>query len=104
MTTNLHSNQKINLTLTPPALTRILRWPEVNLKTGLCRSHVHQLVSKRQFPAPIKLTPNGRASGWIESEVNVWLEQRIADSRTKKSIENPLANFRYAKAKSSVGA
>ena len=80
MATNIHSKQNSN-TL-PLVLSRILRFPEVNLKTGLCRSHVHQLVSKGQFPSPIKLTPNGRASGWIESEVNAWLDQRISESRS----------------------
>lgn len=83
MTSNIRSKQNSN-NITP-VLPRILRWPEVNLKAGLCRSHVHQLVSKGQFPAPIKLTPNGRASGWIESEVNEWLEQRIADSRSNST-------------------
>ena len=80
MASSIHSKQNSN-TL-PPALARIIRWPEVNLKTGLCRSHVHQLVSKGQFPAPIKLTPNGRASGWVESEVSAWLDQRILESRS----------------------
>ena len=80
MASSIHSKQNSN-TL-PPVLARIIRWPEVNLKTGLCRSHVHQLVSKGQFPAPIKLTPNGRASGWVESEVSAWLDQRILQSRS----------------------
>jgi len=47
---------------------RILRWPEVHKRTGLCRSHVHDLAKKGSFPKPIKL--GGRASGWLESEVN----------------------------------
>jgi prophage regulatory protein len=92
MATNINSKQ--NSKITPPATARIIRWPKVHDKVDLCRSHVHQLVSKGEFPAPIKITPNGRASGWIESEVDAWVEQRIADSRTKKSIENPLENLR----------
>jgi len=80
MTINKHS--KKNSYNEQSVLPRILRWPEVNLKTGLCRSHIHQLVSKGHFPPPIKLTPNGRASGWVEFEVNAWLEQRIAESRS----------------------
>ena len=77
-----HINSKQNGNTASPATARIIRWPKVHDKVDLCRSHVHQLVSKGLFPAPIKLTPNGRASGWIESEVNEWLEQRIADSRS----------------------
>ena len=65
---------------------RIIRWPKVHDKIGLCRSHVHQLITKGLFPAQIKLTPNGRASGWIESEVDAWLAQRIVDSRSNNPV------------------
>jgi prophage regulatory protein len=73
----LQQNSNTNTSINP----RIIRWPKVHDKVGLCRSHVHQLITKGLFPAQIKLTPNGRASGWVESEVNEWLEQRIAESR-----------------------
>lgn len=79
MTTSIHTKQ--NSKTTPPATARIIRWPKVHDKVDLCRSHVHQLISKGEFPSQIKLTANGRASGWIESEVDAWLEQRIAESR-----------------------
>lgn len=44
---------------------RVLRFPEVKTRVGLCRSHIHNLVSQGKFPAPIKL--GARASGWLES-------------------------------------
>jgi prophage regulatory protein len=59
---------------------RILRWPEVENRIGICRSQAHLLVSKGEFPPPIKL--GARASGWLESEINVWLTQRIAACRS----------------------
>jgi len=49
---------------------------------GLCRSHVHKLVSQGLFPRQIKL--GLRSSGWVESEIDTWLEQRIAESRPNK--------------------
>jgi prophage regulatory protein len=58
---------------------RILRFPEVRIKVGLCRSHIHNLISKGDFPSPIKL--GARASGWIESEVDSWIACRIEISR-----------------------
>lgn len=64
---------------TIPEHDRVLRWPEVNKRTGLCRSHIHDLAKKGRFPSPIKL--GGRASGWLESEVNAWILERVADSR-----------------------
>ena len=84
MATNINSKQKIKTTT--PANPRIIRWPKVHDKIGLCRSHVHQLITKGLFPAQIKLTPNGRASGWIESEVDAWLAQRIVDSRSNNPV------------------
>jgi prophage regulatory protein len=58
---------------------RILRWPEVQSRVGYCRSHIHNLVSKGDFPSPVKL--GARASGWIESEVDSWIASRIEISR-----------------------
>jgi len=84
MATNINSKQKSKTTTS--ANPRIIRWPIVHDKIGLCRSHVHQLITKGLFPAQIKLTPNGRASGWVESEVDVWLAQRIAASRPNNPV------------------
>ncbi|PLX39960.1 MAG: hypothetical protein C0608_10345 [Deltaproteobacteria bacterium] len=36
-------------------------------------------ISKDSFPKPIKLGP--RASGWLESEIDSWLQERIEESR-----------------------
>ncbi len=62
---------------------RILRWPDVKSKTGLCRSYVHSLISQNKFPAQIKL--GIRASGWLESDINDWIEQRVLESRADKA-------------------
>ena len=63
------------------ASERVLRWPDVHRRTGICRSHAHALAAQcpPKFPKPIKL--GLRASGWLESEIDAWLQQRIADSR-----------------------
>jgi prophage regulatory protein len=56
--------------------TNILRWSEVEARTGISRSHAHYLVAKELFPKPLKL--GIRASGWIESEIDQWIEDRVA--------------------------
>ncbi|ELY6374959.1 helix-turn-helix transcriptional regulator [Citrobacter portucalensis] len=38
----------------------------------------YKLISEGLFPKPIKL---GRSSRWLKSEVEAWVQQRIADSR-----------------------
>lgn len=46
--------------------------------TGLTDKWFYKLIKDGQFPKPIKL---GRSSRWLRSEVEDWLEERIADSR-----------------------
>ncbi|NKB37623.1 MAG: AlpA family phage regulatory protein [Gammaproteobacteria bacterium] len=58
---------------------RILRWPEVHKRTGICRSNAYKLINEDKFPPPIKL--GKRASGWIQSEIEKWIEDRINQSR-----------------------
>lgn len=61
----------------------ILRLPEVKARTGLSRSSLYARISENQFPRQINIGP--RAVGWVESEINDWLAQCIAESRTKPS-------------------
>ncbi|AJJ58386.1 helix-turn-helix transcriptional regulator [Yersinia pseudotuberculosis] len=46
--------------------------------TGLTDKWFYKLISLGQFPRPIKL---GRSSRWLQSEVEIWLQQRIEQSR-----------------------
>ncbi|MBF0422163.1 MAG: AlpA family transcriptional regulator [Magnetococcales bacterium] len=59
--------------------TRILRLPEVKTRTGLSRSTIYLKVSKQEFPAPIRL--GARSIGWPETDIESWLNERIAASR-----------------------
>ncbi|KEZ75601.1 helix-turn-helix transcriptional regulator [Salinisphaera hydrothermalis] len=58
---------------------KILRRPAVRAKTGLSDSTIYLRISQGRFPAPISL--GGRAVGWLEHEIDEWLEARIRDSR-----------------------
>ncbi|OAI13007.1 AlpA family transcriptional regulator [Methylomonas koyamae] len=60
-------------------VTKILRLPAVKARTGLSRSTIYLRMSEGGFPAPVSL--GGRAVGWIEAEVDAWLNQRIEASR-----------------------
>ncbi len=59
--------------------TFILRLPAVKARTGLSRSTVYLRIAENKFPKPVSL--GGRAVGWIEEEINKWLEEQIANSR-----------------------
>lgn len=58
---------------------RLLKRPEVREKTSLSDSELYRQIAAGAFPRPIRLTPNGRAVAWLESEVDAWIESRLAD-------------------------
>ena len=58
---------------------RILRLPEVMARTGLSRSTIYLRISQGNFPKPVNL--GARAVGWIEEEIQEWLQQQIEASR-----------------------
>ncbi len=60
--------------------TTILRLPTVKSRTGLSRSTIYLRISEGGFPKPISL--GCRAVGWIESEINEWLNRQVDASRS----------------------
>ncbi len=58
---------------------QILKLNNVTKITGLSGSSIYRLIALGRFPKQIKLSE--RSSGWIASEVDQWLEDRIAVSR-----------------------
>ena len=57
----------------------ILRRREVESRTGLSRSTIYLAMSRGNFPKPVKL--GERAVGWLESDIDDWLTQRIEESK-----------------------
>lgn len=55
---------------------KVLRLKEVMRLTGLARSTVYDYITKQQFPKPITL--GDRAVGWLEHEIQDWINERIA--------------------------
>lgn len=60
--------------------TSMLRIVEVCQRTGLSKSQIHRMVDEGVFPPSIKLSC--RATAWVASEVESWLQARIAESRS----------------------
>ena len=61
------------------APTRVLRLPEVMARTGLSRTTIYRWRLAGRFPQPVRL--GTRNVGWIESEVEAWLRERMAERR-----------------------
>jgi prophage regulatory protein len=58
---------------------RVLRLHAVEDKVGLRRSQIFEKIATGEFPKPIKLSSSGRAIGWIEAELEQYLDARIAE-------------------------
>ena len=54
---------------------RFLPLREVLARTSLSRSTIYHLIAESSFPASISL---GSRVAWIESEVQGWIDARIA--------------------------
>ncbi|WP_244582497.1 helix-turn-helix transcriptional regulator [Escherichia coli] len=53
---------------------------EVLKRTGYSKAWVYALMSRGQFPQSVKI--GSRAIAFIESEIDDWIDQRIAESRS----------------------
>lgn len=58
---------------------QILKLSEVKLITGLSGSSIYRGAASGTFPKPIKL--GERSSGWLNTEISQWLNERIELSR-----------------------
>lgn len=56
---------------------QIWRLKKVMEQTGLGRSSIYNFVKAGIFPKPVSL--GGRAVGWLASEVEGWLQDRIRE-------------------------
>jgi prophage regulatory protein len=58
---------------------KINRLPAVIEKTGLSRSSIYLRMNKGEFPQSISL--GDRAIGWLEADIEQWLEDKITASK-----------------------
>ena len=54
---------------------RILSRQLVESQTGLSRSKIYDLITRDEFPRPIKI--GARAVGWVEADIAAWINQKI---------------------------
>jgi prophage regulatory protein len=63
--------------------TTILRLPTVKARTGLGSSTIYKFISEGRFPKAVAL--GDRAVGWVESEIQQYIEDRINSSRKNRA-------------------
>lgn len=54
---------------------RVLRLAQVMDSTGLGRSTIYKYIADGKFPIPLQLSE--RCVGWLESEVQQWIQSRL---------------------------
>lgn len=59
---------------------KILKISDLKSITGLSRSSIYRASADGSFPRPIKL--GQRSSGWLKSEIDDWLTERVSASRS----------------------
>ena len=62
---------------------RVLRLYDLKGKIGLGRTAIYDMVAKGKFPKQVQLSE--RTTGWLEHEVDAWLEQRAAERSQAKN-------------------
>jgi prophage regulatory protein len=67
---------------------RVLRMAATEEKVGLRQSQIREKVAAGEFPKPIRLSASGRAVGWLEHELEEYLDQRIAE-RERGYVPSP---------------
>lgn len=66
----------------------ILRIDQVIERTTLGRRTIYNYMSQKRFPAAVRL--GDRSVGWVEAEVNAWLQER-AKERATATVEGVAA-------------
>lgn len=62
---------------------KVLKVKQVATEINVSVPQVYKLVSLGRFPKPIKLGERG--SGWLTSEIDVWLQSRV-DERDEEAV------------------
>ena len=67
---------------------RFLKLKQVMSITGIGRSTIYFWMKQSLFPASIKL--GERSIGWLEADIEGWMDERIAESSNPKKDVHPL--------------
>lgn len=63
--------------------TTLLTIRQVRARTGMGETYIYEGASDGRFPKPVKV---GRASRWVEAEVEAWNRARIAERDMGKDM------------------
>ncbi|EOV9068437.1 TPA: helix-turn-helix transcriptional regulator [Morganella morganii] len=62
----------------------LIRLPTVLQRTGLCKAWIYKLMAADKFPQSVKI--GTRSIAFVESEVDAWVANKIAESRAGEVV------------------
>lgn len=63
---------------------RLIRRKEVQEKTGLGASSIYAMMKQGDFPQCLNLSE--RRVAWIESDIDKWIAERVANHRATSAV------------------
>jgi prophage regulatory protein len=57
----------------------LLRIGKVSDVSGISRAYIYQLCKEGRFPKPVSLVQGGTSVAWVASEIEDWVNERIAE-------------------------
>ena len=63
----------------------IIRHKQVCKRLQISSAKLFDMVAKGLFPKPFVIVPNGRAVGWLKSEIDSWILQQREAGNLEKS-------------------
>jgi len=61
-------------------MNKLLKFADVRQRTQRSRSSIYEDMAAGSFPKPIKI--GSRAVAWIETDIDDWITERIAERET----------------------
>lgn len=55
---------------------QVIRHAQVCKKLQVSSAKLFDMIARSQFPKPFRLTPGGRAVGWLEQDIDRWIIDR----------------------------
>lgn len=68
-------------------MRQFIRLPRTLQRSTVSKATLYRWMQKGMFPRQYPLDDNGRIVGWLEDEVEEWVEQRIAARKAGMSRE-----------------
>ncbi|PCJ48333.1 MAG: transcriptional regulator [Gammaproteobacteria bacterium] len=65
-------------------MSRLIKLNDVIRKTSLSKSSIYSFISKGTFPKQVSIGLRG--SAWQESDIEQWINDRVAESKKLTSV------------------